>query len=492
MSFDKEFNIALLGNLKLKAKILSGLFTIIFIIQVVVISFFYATNEDFSKFFSIKLVSLGPFLILLAALSELYAIKYYNKLLLSGKHVSNSFAYLLTFIEISFPSLVMIFANLFLNQENGVTITYLLNSPPVFIYFIMILLSTLVLDFKLSLFAGIMAGIQFITLSFYYVLRQEHTIVDFPNYGVRGLLMMICGVIAGLVSKKIKDAVLSSLQSKDTLINKLDVLVKEKTAEIEEQNEEIMQQNKDITDSINYAKRIQTAILPKKNTITELFEEHFVLYKPKDIVSGDFYWASLKNGKKIIAAVDCTGHGVPGAFMSMVGSSLLNEIVNEKNITSASDILNALRERLIQTLQQTGAEGENKDGMDISLCVIENNTLEFSGANNPLYFIRNNELIEYKSDKQPIGIYHGEFKSFTSQKINLQKGDCFYIFTDGFADQFGGEKNKKFLYKKFQSKLLELQDKNMEQQKSALNEIFESWKGINEQVDDVLIIGIRA
>ena len=253
----------------------------------------------------------------------------------------------------------------------------------------------------------------------------------------------------------------------------------------------IEEKNKDITDSIRYAKRIQTAILPKDTFIQSLFPESFVLFKPKDIVSGDFYWASFKNGSKIIVAADCTGHGVPGAFMSMTGSTLLNEVVNEKATTTATGILSLLRERLMQTLQQTGADGESKDGMDIALCVIDGNKLEFAGANNPLYIINDGVLKEYKGDKQPIGVHVGEQKPFISHSIELQKGDSVYIFTDGFADQFGGPNGKKFLYKRFQELLLSVSTKPMDQQKQILDDTIESWKQGGEQIDDILVIGLR-
>lgn len=492
MAFDKELNIALLNNSKLKAKILSYIFAGILLVQIGIIIALYFNSNIFETGLSVRVTLFGPLLLFMAFLAELYSIKYYNSFLKTQKEISGFFSYLIILVEISFPSLVLIFAKHFITASGQIQLVNLLNSPPVFLYFLMILLSTLMLNFKLSFFAGFAAAIQFIGITIYFLNEtDQYSLIDYPNNIIKGVLMIVFGIIAGLISKKIKDAVLSSLQSKDTLINKLDVLVKEKTAEIVEQQEEILQKNKDITDSINYARRIQTSILPKVTTINQMFENNFILYKPKDIVSGDFYWASYNAGKKIIAAVDCTGHGVPGAFMSMVGSSLLNEIVNEKEICNSAAILDALRERLIITLQQTGAEGESRDGMDIAICVMENNKLEFSGANNPLYLVRNGELMEYKGEKQPIGIYHGAPTPFSNTIIELQKNDCIYLFSDGYADQFGGEKNKKFLYKKLQNKLIEICKEPMEKQKHILNETFENWRGSNEQVDDVLVIGIK-
>lgn len=268
-------------------------------------------------------------------------------------------------------------------------------------------------------------------------------------------------------------------------------LEKEKNTELKKAYDIIEEKNKDITDSIHYARRIQNAILPKDELINSLFPESFVLYKPKDIVSGDFYWVGEKNGKKIIAAADCTGHGIPGAFMSMMGSALLNEIINEKGITSSAQILNHLRERVMQTLQQTGADGESKDGMDIALCVIGENSIEFSGANNPLYVVRNNELKEYKSDKQPIGVHAGNEKPFSGHQIDVQKGDMLYIFSDGYVDQFGGPDGKKFMSRRFRELLISVSKMAVNQQKNMLNDTIENWRQGGRQIDDILVIGVK-
>lgn len=260
---------------------------------------------------------------------------------------------------------------------------------------------------------------------------------------------------------------------------------------IEEQKEVVEQKNKNITDSINYAKLIQEAIFSSKELKYKLFPDAFVLYQPKDIVSGDFYWFTGKNNKRLIATVDCTGHGVPGAFMSMIGNAFLNEIINEKGITTPSEILKQLRDNIIFSLKQK--EGENSDGMDISiLCFDEKgSTVEFAGANNPLWLIRNGIIEEIKGDKQPIGLYHGESKPFTNHKIELQKNDSLYIFTDGYADQFGGKTGKKFKYKQLQEVLLSIQDKPMLEQEKILIQKINVWKESLEQVDDILIIGVR-
>lgn len=263
--------------------------------------------------------------------------------------------------------------------------------------------------------------------------------------------------------------------------------------DLEDKNSLIEQKNKDITDSINYAKKIQEAILPAKALKRKLFDDAFVLLIPRDIVSGDFYWFTEKNGKRLIAAADCTGHGVPGAFMSMIGNAFLNEIVNEKGITTPSEILNQLRDKVILSLKQEDNEGHNTDGMDISLLCIDdkNNTVEFAGANNPFWYIHNGVLTEIKGDKQPIGTYYLELKSFTNHKVQVQKGDALYILSDGYADQFGGEKGKKFRYKQLQEVLVSMVGISMLEQEKMLVDKLNKWKGNLEQVDDVLVIGIK-
>ena len=252
-------------------------------------------------------------------------------------------------------------------------------------------------------------------------------------------------------------------------------------------------QKKQITDSIEYASRIQTAILPPGDYISKIIPEHFILYKPRDIVSGDFYWITHKDGKIVIAAVDCTGHGVPGAFMSMLGFAFLNEIVNKETELKANSILNQLRDYVKASLHQTGKEGEAKDGMDIALCIIDpdNFKMQYSGAYNPLYLIRNQEFISLKADRMPIGIHIIEKGSFTNHEIDIQKGDIVYIFTDGYIDQFGGPKSRKFKLKPFKELLISIKDKPMSEQKEILETEFAKWKGNHEQIDDVLVMGIK-
>ncbi len=283
--------------------------------------------------------------------------------------------------------------------------------------------------------------------------------------------------------------------------NELEQRVIERTAEIYKQKEqiegqklELEQKNQDITDSIKYAKRIQEAILPPDQLIDNSLPESFVLYEPKDIVSGDFYWMANRGEDTYIAAVDCTGHGVPGAFMSMIGYNLLNQIVNEKGITEPSKILDELHSGVRKALKQDMEDSESRDGMDLALCKINNKKkhLEYSGAYRPLYLVRDNEIVETKGNKFAIGgqeITHSS--DFTNHELKISKGDTFYIFSDGYADQFGGENSKKFMTKRFKNLLLDIQEKTLNEQKKVLKETIKKWRGSIRQIDDILVIGIR-
>ena len=268
-------------------------------------------------------------------------------------------------------------------------------------------------------------------------------------------------------------------------------IISERTAEVVKQKEVIEMKNKDITDSINYAKRIQEAILPTRERFKSVLPDSFILFKPKDIVSGDFYWMSEKNDIIFVAAGDCTGHGVPGAMVSVVCSNALNRAVKEFGITDPGKILDKVRDLVIETFEKSEKE-DIKDGMDISLCTINTKTKEvqWAGANNPLWFIQGTEIKEITADKQPIGNSDNP-RPFTTHNVKLTKGDEIYLFTDGYADQFGGIKGKKFKYKQLEQKVLEGRSLDMNRQRDNLNVTFEDWKGQLEQVDDVLIIGIR-
>lgn len=265
--------------------------------------------------------------------------------------------------------------------------------------------------------------------------------------------------------------------------------------EIEKQKYRIEYIYEELTDSIRYAERIQNAILPHKQYIKDKIKgEFFILFKPRDIVSGDFYWFTKRDNWLLIAVADCTGHGVPGAFMSMLGISFLNEIVSKEEVRSSSQVLDELRKYVIHSLQQKGVQGEQQDGMDIAFLALntETNILEFSGANNPLYIIPavSNEILIIKADTMPIGIY-GDMQPFKNNTLQVNKGDRLYIFSDGFIDQFGGENRKKFLNKRFKESLLQIAHLPMLEQKENLNNIFESWKGKCEQIDDVTVLGIK-
>lgn len=252
-------------------------------------------------------------------------------------------------------------------------------------------------------------------------------------------------------------------------------------------------QKKEITDSIQYAGRIQNALLTPPEDIERLLPSHFILNKPREIVSGDYYWMTQKNNFILIAVADCTGHGVPGAFMSILGISLLNSIVNKAPDINADEILNQLRGQIIKLLHQTGKRNETRDGMEMALCVIDlrENKLQFSGASRPLYLIRENEFFELKGDSMPLGIYPDEENSFTSKRMEVKKGDLIYLYTDGYVDQIGGPLRKTLRSEHLKDILRDIHQQPMQEQKRLLEKIFEDWKGDIEQVDDVLVVGIR-
>jgi serine phosphatase RsbU (regulator of sigma subunit) len=279
-------------------------------------------------------------------------------------------------------------------------------------------------------------------------------------------------------------------------------LRKKTNVQLEKQNAIIEEKNKDITDSINYARKIQDAILPPPGLMKLRFSDAFVFYRPRDIVSGDFWWSTEKNGKFVVACADCTGHGVPGGFMSVMSAAFLSEIVNEKGITEPDMILSHLRRKVISALNKSpennsteiaeSSKEEVKDGMDIVVCTFsDGDEFQFACANNPLWIVSNNTVTVFPADKYPVGVYHGEMKPFTLQSAKIKKGDMIYIFTDGFADQFGGEDGKKFKYKPFQELLVSVSSLPGKEQHTKMDVTFDKWKGNLEQVDDVLVVGIR-
>ncbi len=280
---------------------------------------------------------------------------------------------------------------------------------------------------------------------------------------------------------------------------KANMLLQEQNIEIEKQRDLANIQKQKITASIQYAQRIQKAILPPKEILDNLLQEYFVFYRPRDIVSGDFYWITHKNNTLILAAADCTGHGVPGAFMSMLGVAFLNEIVNKivinRHITSlqADEILNELRKNVIRSLHQTDRRDEQKDGMDIALCIIDfnENRLQFAGARNPLYLIRKGELIQYNADKMSVSYSERINRPFTKHDVLLQPDDVLYIFSDGYIDQFGGDKGMKYKSNSLKELLTGIYHKPMNEQKEILIQNHEEWKGNRSQLDDILIFGLR-
>ena len=295
-----------------------------------------------------------------------------------------------------------------------------------------------------------------------------------------------------VAQRRIIDQLRENAALKDKVNRELEDKVQERTFEIQAQKEQIEKQNKEIKYSFDYAKKIQNTVLPRNEVFENLFAEHFIFFKPRDIVSGDFYWISQSDHRIILTAADCTGHGVPGSLMSMLGITMLHEIVNEKNIQHSEEVLNQLRLSIARTLKQEGKIGEQKDGIDMALVIYDtrDRKLEFSGANNPIYIVRNGEMLEYKGNNMPVAFYE-KMSDFTRYTIEMKQGDRIYMFTDGFPDQFGGPQGKKFKYRPFKDLLLEVHERPMEEQQRILSLIFDEWKGDLSQIDDVLVIGLR-
>lgn len=269
--------------------------------------------------------------------------------------------------------------------------------------------------------------------------------------------------------------------------------VMERTVEIEMQKEKIEDQKRQITDSIEYAQHIQSAILPKDYTLSPILNDYFILYKPRDIVSGDFYWIDGNKDRVVAVVADCTGHGVPGAFLSMLGVAILNQVNAINKNYKSGEILDSLRKQLIYTLSHTKVGEKSRDGMDLALSIIDfkNKKVQFSGAINPLILVRNKEMEIFKGDKMPVGLHVGETKPFSTREIEIQKGDSLYMFSDGYADQFGGPDDKKFMIRNFRNLLCEISDKPMTNQYEILDRTIEEWKDGYEQIDDILVMGIK-
>ncbi len=318
------------------------------------------------------------------------------------------------------------------------------------------------------------------------------------------ILLAIGLIMLYYYSLKRSKSFTAALDERRVLLEKQSTELLEQNDKIIKANEELKQlyeitnnQKEEIISSINYARRIQKAILPPETYITELINENFILYKPKEIVSGDFYWIKQIKHFIILVCADCTGHGVPGAFMSMLGISYLNEIVQRKEITQANQILNELRKEIKHSLRQTGKKEESRDGIDMALCVIDTkeSIMQYSGANSPLYIISNvnsePELKEIQGDMMPVGVHYSGDKSFTNQEIKLEIGDTFYISTDGYIDQSGGKKNSRFGREKFKKLLFQIYNLPLFEQKEILERTLNDWMGGNPQRDDILVIGAR-
>ncbi|MFH0841638.1 MAG: SpoIIE family protein phosphatase [Bacteroidota bacterium] len=337
------------------------------------------------------------------------------------------------------------------------------------------------------------------------ILQKNKLIQRIVILGLAVILLLAIGIILLYYSSlRRSKKLMAALDERRVLLEKQSSELKEKNDTIIKANEELKQlyeitnaQKEEIISSINYAERIQKAILPPEAYITELINEHFIFYKPKEIVSGDFYWIKQINQYIILVSADCTGHGVPGAFMSMLGISYLNEIVQRKEITEANQVLNELRREIKHSLRQTGKKEESRDGIDMALCVIDTNTriMQYSGAYSPLYIVSHNDgnpvLKVIEADMMPVGVHVSGDKSFTNQQIQLEIGDTFYVSTDGFIDQTGGSNNSRFSSKKFKELLLEIYDKPLFEQKDVLQQILKDWMGENPQRDDILVIGAR-
>lgn len=318
------------------------------------------------------------------------------------------------------------------------------------------------------------------------ILTLSHTIKEnIFRFIIRGISELnVCQIYGSDITERVKAAEKIKKQKSE---------IEQQHEELKTQSEYITAQNRKITDSIKYASRIQAAVLPQYDYIKKLLPRHFILFKPRDIVSGDFYWATAKNDKVVFVAADCTGHGVPGAFMSMLGVSFLNEIVNKNPISTAGFILDNLRDYVKSTLSQEGKADEAKDGMDLSLCIIdkESKKLQFAGAHNPLIYFRNGNLHEIKADKMPIGIHASEETHFTNHVLDIEKDDIFYMFSDGYHDQLGGDKRRKLMKKPFKRLLGEIHQKPLAEQKEILDKENVDWIGNYEQIDDIIVVGFK-
>lgn len=305
------------------------------------------------------------------------------------------------------------------------------------------------------------------------IILKEKKTSDVVNYLISGILFLAL-VLSFLLLRRLK-------------------FIREQKQLVEKQKQLVEQKNNEITDSISYAKKIQEAVLTSKEFISSHLPNNFIYYNPKELVSGDFYWMHVKENFIYFSVIDCTGHGVPGALMSMIGNSLLNEMIVEKGLIKTNKILDAVSEKLKSSFSSLNGENSQRDGMDMILCRlnISNNELMYSGAHNSMVIASEGKLHEYKGDRRPVGFYLGKGILFSSKIIQLKKKDVIYLYTDGFADQFGGDRNRKYKNSNFKNFLLEISSQEIEQQGKLVEKEFLNWKGDNEQLDDVCVMGVR-
>jgi serine phosphatase RsbU (regulator of sigma subunit) len=371
-----------------------------------------------------------------------------------------------------------------------------------------------------ELFAHQMLGAYFLgnELGWYFWLIYLAALCFFnPHWGNKVHFMLLGFIIAGFmymyyylgqgvypIAVDFKKAVfmnnaLSCLVLLSLLINyysraahKAEAGLRDAVEELSEKNEEIETQQERIMQSINYAKIIQNAVIPDDHVLEANFAEHFILFEPTSIVSGDFYWFSDLGEQVIVVCADCTGHGVPGGFMSMLGISYLSELVNHQRITQPAQILEGLRQKVKEALDSNHQGDQPKDGMDVSICTFDKTQgrLQFAGANNGIFVLNNGELVEHKPTKNPIGTYPKEVP-FAQLELKPDAHTCIYMYTDGYIDQFGGPEGRKFLKKRLKDELLKVQDLPMHQQKHALHLVFSDWKGAQHQIDDCTLIGLK-
>lgn len=444
--------------------------------------------------------------VILSAGSTVFFVLLYSATYLKVKEFSRQWYIVFT----SFSGLVILVSLLSLIPGTLYQISYPAINGMSLLSTIFILIAAIVIGKKHKVHLLFIVGMVILILGAVIFILGNFSVIDVPNLTqnslkVATLIEILClSIVMAMKYKQLqqeKEAAQAALLMELEGINeRLEVQVKERTSQIEAQKHEIEQQNKDILDSIKYAERIQRAILPSDKKFKSLLPESFVFFQPRDIVSGDFYWIeSLMTTNDqprqlvVYATADCTGHGVPGAFVSIVGNNFLNLSKTNQEVNTPADALDFLNQGINRAFNAASNEETIRDGMDIALCALDLDKmkLQYAGAKNPLYLVRNGELITYKADKHPIGYVGGDFDKFSNTEIELQKGDILYTFSDGFADQFGGESGKKYKYKTFKDLLLKISELPMDEQKIQLKQEFDSWKGDFEQLDDVLVIGVR-